>query len=358
MPKLLLLVHGMGRHKPTWADDTTKQLVGFSTTYQYRWFEQNGTLDQHVSIVPVTYDAVFAKYMKKWGKTSEDLRTKAAEFGVSIPNVLGWLERADEEENNFFWSHVVDVVLYRFFSIVTAEVRLRVREAIAVELQKAKDDGGIDEASVLAHSLGTAVTHDSLALLGSHPIPTRDGPNEAFMAGNHKFANVFMCANVSRVLETDPKVYRSVVHPTTGGEGPAYVEAYYNFRHFVDPFTVVKEFAPVGWGDGYHGGDECKRFLAFNIHGLDEYLADPRVHVPILRRLVGPWAVSEQEERDAKVAYDGLPELPCVEVVRRFRQDADRVIALARVGADPETLVIAGTQFLAAAKRGHDECMS
>ncbi len=356
MPKLLFVVHGMERHEPAWAGNTVQALVELPDRYQYAWFADNGALDQHVEIIPVHYDNVFAKYVNAWGRSVEELRAKAAEYGVSIPNVLSWLQRADETEKNFFWTHVVDVLLYRFFSIVAAEVRLRLRLTIAEKLTEAKEGGQLDEASVLAHSLGTSVTHDSLALLGAQPIETDDGPNESWMAANHRFSNVFMCANVSRVLETEPKVYQSVLHPTTGGQGESYVEAYYNFRHRLDPFPMVKPFGPVGWGENYLAVENCEKVLDFNVHGLGHYLSDPRVHVPVLCGLIGQYAVTDDEYDAAVAEYDALEEPECVDALTAFRTNAQRLIALAQSGADAETLVIAGTQFLAAASEARDAC--
>jgi hypothetical protein len=248
------------------------------------------------------------------------------------------------------------VLLYRFFSIVAAEVRLRLRLSIAEKLTEAKEGGQLDEASVLAHSLGTSVTHDSLALLGAHPIETDDGPNESWMVANHRFSNVFMCANVSRVLETEPKVYQSVLHPTTGGQGESYVEAYYNFRHRLDPFPMVKPFGPVGWGENYLAVENCEKVLDFNVHGLSHYLSDPRVHVPVLCGLIGQYAVTDDEYDAAVAEYDALEEPECIGALTAFRTNAQRLIALAQSGADAETLVIAGTQFLAAASEARDAC--
>jgi hypothetical protein len=177
------------------------------------------------------------------------------------------------------------------------------------------------------------------------------------MAGNFMFANLFTCANVSRVLETNPKVYESVVHPVTGGAGEPYVNAFYNFRHEFDPFPMVRPFAPVGWGENYVLEEKCEKILQFNVHGINHYLDDPRVHVPMLRALIGDDAVVTEAERVAATAqYDAKEEPQCIAVVQKFKTTAANVIALAKTGADPEALVIAGTQFLAASREAIDAC--
>ena len=352
----LFVMHGMGRHVPNWPDDTIALLQGLPDRYGYSWFDANGPMEDHVTIVPLSYDDVFDRYLQEWGHSAEALRTKGDEFGIDIGDITGWLERADETENNFFWTHVVDVVLYRFFSIVTAEVRLRVRMQVAEALEKTLQGGAITPASVLAHSLGTSVAHDSLALLGSTPINTPAGPNHSFMVGNHRFANVFMCANVGRVLETQPKVYQSIIRPPGQG-AESYVDVYYDFRHRLDPFPMVRSFAPVGWNPKrFVAVDDCMKVLDFNVHALDHYLEDPRVHVPLLRATVGHWCITKAEAKAATSTYDAISEPNCLEELLRFKSTAKKIIELAQAGGDPRALVVAGAQFLAAAREAYDAC--
>ena len=357
MPKtILFLAHGMGHHEAEWADSTIKLIRELPAKYGYSWFAQNGGFDANVRVVPIRYDGVFSRYLDEWGRTSEALRAKAGEFGVDISQIIGWLEAADETEKNFFWTHVVDVLLYRFFSIVTAEVRLRVRAAIADELNKARKDGTLVASSVLAHSLGTSVMHDSLALLGSQPIPTPEGPNSSWMVGNHKFDSVFMCANVGRVLETEPGVYTSPMRPPVAGK-ESYVDAYYNFRHELDPFTVVRRFKPVDFGDRYLEPVLSEKALQFNVHDIAHYLSDPRAHVIFYRGLLGRFVVSDAEYLAARQSYDALNEPECIAEVQKFKAAVKKIIDLAQTGGDPMALIIAGTQFLAAAKEAKDACI-
>jgi hypothetical protein len=359
MANLLFVVHGMGVHGADWADSVLATLRRLPDDCGYKWLKENGGIegsndDRRLDIVPLSYDRVFDRLAQQWSKDSKALRESAYENGISIPNVLGWLERASEVEHNFFWTHVVDVLMYRFFSIVTADARTRMRAALAEVIEPAMRDGEVPEISVLAHSLGTSVMHDTLALLGSQPI---DG-NQAFMAGNLLLSNVFMIANVSRVLETSPAVFRSVVHPqtATSGAADAYVQRYYNFRHRFDPFPAVRPFGPVGWGAGYTTVEDCERVLKFNVHDLEHYLNDPRVHIPIFRALAGSKAVTKAEQTRAIAAYDATPEPRCLGELHRFETTIERLIAVASAGADPESAIIAATQFLAAAQEAKDAC--
>src|SRR2546423_4284951 len=190
MVNLLFIAHGMGVHGSGWADSVLDTLRRLPDDYGYRWLQGNGGIegpddDPRLEIVPLSYDSVFDRLDQQWGKDAKALRESAQENGIAIPNVLGWLERSSEMEHNFFWTHVADVLMYRFFSIVTAEARTRMREALVAKIEPAMQDGEVPEISVLAHSLGTSVMHDALALLGSQPI---DG-NRAFIAGNLLLSN-------------------------------------------------------------------------------------------------------------------------------------------------------------------------
>jgi len=212
------------------------------------------------------------------------------------------------------------------------------------------------DASVLAHSLGTSVTHDSLSLLASQPIKTKKGKSKAFMVGNFAFQNVFMLANVSRILETSEKVYSSAVHPLTVRPKDAYTASYGDFRNDFDPIPAFKAFSPEGWGDGFLHVGGHKRILQFNTHAFDHYLEDPRVHVPIYRQLVGHKAVSAAEYKTAIAAYDALPEPACVAELKEFKRLSEQLGAEYAGAEDPEDIVIAIVKALAAAKDAKEAC--
>jgi hypothetical protein len=102
--------------------------------------------------------------------------------------------------------------------------------------------------------------------------------------------------------------------------------------------------------------EKSERVLEFNVHDLEHYLEDPRVHVPIFRALDGRKAVSNAEQAAAIARYDAKPEPSCLEELHRFETAVERLIAVASTGADPESLIIAATQFLAAAQEARDAC--
>ncbi len=349
MPKLLFLVHGMGVHGSDWSAPVRAKLV--ETASRYAAFRNGPPFDQRVEIVPVTYDGVFTGMLQQWRGSSDALAAFAHENALPIPTTLAWLNSAPDTDKAFFWSHAVDVLLYRFNSMATRQARLLLMSTIAAKLVKAMEGGDAVEASVMAHSLGTSVAHDALAILGSEP---QDG-SRAFLAGNFRFENFFAVANVSRVLQTAPRVYDSVVHPATVAPPTAYLTRYYNFRHLVDPFPAASAFAPSGWGEDYRPVEGLDHIRDFNVHDFEHYLDAPAVHIPIINGILGP-VIPQQEKREAVARYAAEPGLPCADRVRAFVAAGRELIDLVKDSEQPERLLIAGCRFLAAAREARDAC--
>lgn len=356
MPRVLFVVHGMGVHGQDWATHTLGHLADLPNAYQYQHFADEGSLTDHVTLVPISYDDAFIDILADWNDEASRLAEFADASGVGVARLVNFLSACSETENNFFWSHVVDVLLYRFFQIVAARVRLLVRQKIVTEMTEAAENGRVVNAYVMAHSLGTAVTHDSLALLATQPIDTPHGPNRAFMLGNARIERLFMVANVSRILETRPKVFESAIHPSTINPATSYTRVYCNFRHRFDPFPAFRPFNPQGWGEDYVAVENCRHVLEFNVHDLDHYLEDPRVHITVLRQMLGSHVVTREEELAAIAEYDATVGPNCASTVAGFKQTVDQLMAEFSGVTDPEDIVIGFTKALAVAKEASDAC--
>ncbi len=350
MSTILFVVHGMGVHGGDWQAPVVAKLNEVASRYEH--FAARA-FDEQVQVVPVTYDPEFAKHLAQWSGSAEALDTFAKDNAVSIPAVIAWLRGASETEKNFFWSHVVDVLLYRYFQLVTVPVRLQVMTQIVTTVTAAMKDGGVPDVSVMGHSLGTSVTHDALAYLGT----TAFNGSEAFMAGNFRFSNVFMVANVGRILETTQKCYASCVHPLSTNPQTAYCSRYFNFRHQLDPFPAVRAFKPVGWGADFHAREDLNHLHDFNVHGFEHYLDHPAVHIPVINALLGP-VIGAAEAQNALAAYPRTPpNHPCLDKLSAAEQRFRQLVALIETSDDPVQLIIAGAQFLATAKEAKDACV-
>ena len=123
-----------------------------------------------------------------------------------------------------------------------------------------------------------------------------------------------MVANVSRVLQLPGlKVFASKVKP-----GSALLdrvcETYLNVRHQFDPFVFPQAFKPdPEWPDPVtHNSDQYQHIRPSHlvlknykdVHDLDHYLRNPRVHVPIFRGLFGSDLYPEEEFKKACEKFD------------------------------------------------------
>lgn len=348
----LIIVHGMGVHGADWATSVVAELRKAARPFGLDGAFSSAIEDDKVALLPVSYDDRFADWLGKWGNDSRELAKYVRTHGIGIPpNILAWLETADAKENNFLWSHVVDVLLYRFFSTVTTDVRVHVARDIARHWRDALAADPAAEVSVLAHSLGTSVTHDTLGLLATDPPPRATG----FLSGNRRLTHLFLLANVSRILETSPRVYESVIAPPSARGDGAYCGNLVNVRHELDPFPAPRAFRPAWTGDDFLD-IRTSAVRDFNVHGFEHYIRDPRVHVPILRSLFGFDAIDPQVAQARIQEYDAESGPPCQQRLREFVQDCRQRVRLIEDSAEVKTLLSAGVQFLNDVKEVRAAC--
>jgi hypothetical protein len=351
MAQLLFWVHGMGHHPTGWEIDPLNTLREAAEQYGLR-----DRLEAEVTMHALSYDSVFRARLAGWDESVSALREgmdRDAGGGFSIP---AWLQGVSEAEENFFWSHVVDVVLYRFFPQVATEVRTRVLRDFVAAVNAANAAGPPrPRVAIIAHSLGTSVAHDALAYLTTHPI---DGSGAYLSETGWRLDHLFMLANVSRVLSrlTTPFYRSSVRCEGAPGDGLPALREYLSFAHSLDPIPMVRAFRPAGWGSRFSGA-AVDQLLDWNVHGYGHYLRHPDVHVPILNRLLD-FPITDDQHR---AAVDGLEEVgrdACMEVVDRLRLQLRQARDLVEVAADePESLVRVATQTYTLIDRARKECL-
>ena len=370
MPRVLFLVHGMGEHNPTWSGKVKDKLNEVALRYpRFRKQYPSGDVTDILDVVEISYDRCFSQHVNEWNESVSALEqfvdvneVHAGRALEDFSRVVDWVSRsAKPTETHFFWSHAVDVLLYRFFPLVADEVRVTVMSQMADRLARRNV-----RASVLAHSLGTRVALDCLQLLGTVPF----GGGESLLARNgYFFDSVFMLANVSlllgRVRDGDPDPYLGIVHPRStphsAGAGPGYCSGFYNFRHARDPFTLVKPFRPTKWGSDYYTPEKDLDHIAadWNVHGFTHFLDHPAVHVPILNALLAKQElIVTAEELPAIVNNFKVPSLPpCQQAVQNFLRKVDRISDDIRLAdGDLSSYIIGIAQFYAAVEEAKNEC--
>jgi hypothetical protein len=213
---------------------------------------------------------------------------------------LDWLDGVGANDAGFLWTHIADVVIYRYFLQRQGQIRDLVQSKIVTEVESGLAADSSAEFSLMAHSLGTAVAHDSLARLGSSE--NLGGHVNVLSARNFHFASIHMLANVSRLLQTDFKTYESVVRPGERDGATSYCLRMFCHRHELDPFVKPKPFEPAGWG-GRFLLENLDHYRGWNVHGWLHYLDNPLVHIPILNSITRSTAIGRRTQGKAVDAY-------------------------------------------------------
>lgn len=301
----ILLVHGMGTF--TAPGNGTRGSFGQefikATTESLQSYKKykSKKLEDYVDIHEFNYDSWFEQIRREMADRARSMgdRLNAVEgkFGVTFAtDLVGKLTslEADFGNDDFFYTHWLDVIFYA--SMLGAKVRVDAGKKIA-ELVSSYGAGKVH---IVAHSLGTAVLHDTLHLLYR---PESDPNNEIpdLHLTNHKLGSIWMVANVSRLINSfthlaDP--LKSVVRP--GDEGCTF--SFFNVRHKMDPFTWLSRFDPQNNGSwlservytAAYNNIVTDLVVDGNTHSFTQYLQDPKVAEVFLYQMT-PFEVTLDE---------------------------------------------------------------
>lgn len=310
---ILVFIHGMGVYvtkngKPdnTWAKDAVKALKE-----QYEKYPSLVTpFDDLFEPVYINYDVIFNDILTRWAEEAQTITGQGIEAAEVATRMVRWLDDVDKTDKNFAWTHVGDVILYRFFNLVRQRVKVTVAKQIHDALEPGAE-GAVTRWSIIAHSLGTIVTHDVVHAMNSAT------PNEAgipILEAIAPRANVIaMIANVSKTLENNAPVYESVVVPPTSCD--VYLSANNKYDPFVSESLLVPEsFKPYGHAI-WDAAKNNKKFIdiepenihELNVHSIRNYLVNPHVHIPLLRALCGPGSIPDSLANAAVNKFKDIP---------------------------------------------------
>lgn len=332
MYQVLFIIHGMGAGErpaddPHWWTGVVDGLRRSAKKYKH---DKELVLGETASagqvlIVPLSYHEQFDTVRAKWRQQSATeagwiplLQQLAFKDPAAMAKFPVWVQGAGK----FFWTHVLDVLLYRFAADYTIPIRETVATRIAEAWNRADLDNGTNTpVHFLAHSLGTSVLHDSICFLGSDP---------AFGPGTHRIASIISCANVSWVLQDDFPAYDSIDRPRGAPPPPqGMTSAYFSFRHELDPIAeIVKTFRgdEHGWPANGYRDEVTIDVKDWNVHGYDHYLDNPTTHLRLFERLWPTEAWSDRRD-PALVEFRNAPGNPCPIAIARARHDLTALFA-------------------------------
>ena len=311
---ILFFIHGMGVYvndngKPInkWGVEAAKVLKE-----QYEKYPSLSTsFDKVFKPVYINYDTIFHKILSNWAKEAKVISGLGIEAAEIATRMVQWLEKGAKTDDNFLWTHVGDVILYRFFNLVRQNVKIAVAKQIHDALYP-NENGAVISWSVIAHSLGTIVAHDAIHAMSSAT------PNEAGIpildAIAPKADVIAMIANISKTLENDALVYESAVAPQDT------CNKYLNINNKFDPFVMEElllpeAFDPIGYPEWDAAITKKKYFNIepenihhINVHSIENYLVNPVVHIPLLRALCGPGSIPNRLANKAVEGFKNIPD--------------------------------------------------
>jgi hypothetical protein len=290
----VFLVHGIGLHPAsTWADSFKAAIHAALQNYApFKGMSASNIESKFLVFIPVSYDDIFEGYRER---TADLMQSLAGAPGVSQQLAGTFAEIAasakkDGGAEKFFWESALDAVLWQGLPAARDAVIARVNDQIGKGLKKLNKEGPLSRANIIAHSLGTSVTHDALVCL--RYMQDDEG---LFKPDSFKWESVSMVANVSRLLECivppsttapdgafDP--YRSCLKP---GSSDSTCRKYLNFHHDGDPITWPRGFSPANWPMDSFTDVTTSRYADIKtVHDFELYFSDPAVHIPILRAIL------------------------------------------------------------------------
>lgn len=275
---IVLLIHGMGTHP---VDNMTREfkagLIEAANGFGMGAFDPDESMD----IVEYNYSETLDNIRKKLAEDAQEILDLFPNGtpGVDIVHKLLAFQ-ANFSEDEFLYTHWLDVALYSLYY----------GEAIRVELAKKLNNLFKEAANrrvhVIAHSLGTAVLHDTLDKFYKVLGPGEGGGDYPYMrAGGHNLKTVWTFANVSKLVS----VLNDVADqgPTVVRSGPTgCTDSLYNIYHTLDPFCWFEPYKEdtVAIENGRHF--ETKIVRKKNTHSFQEYVANPEVAKYLLAELV------------------------------------------------------------------------
>ena len=315
MPKhALVFVHGMGDFADGWHKDAWDVLT--SAFAHYDAFKGRAVLSDLVEPVPTIYSTLLVNLREQWKSDAKSFKdtlvnqmdradvSESANVQKQVDTVANY---AGAGKDSFIWTHAMDVVLYRFESTIRQATNVSLARQI-LDRATTMDFSGW---SIVAHSMGTAVAHNTLQALYTTPLVDGKPPLKTVETRPKVLA---MIANVSRVLQLPAlKVFSSNVCPGSPLLDRA-CDTYLNVRHQWDPFTVPQPFLPdPSWPDPVTFNSSQYQHIRPShlvlkqykeVHDLDFYLKNPRVHVPIFRGIFGQDVIPDAELTAACQQFD------------------------------------------------------
>jgi hypothetical protein len=286
---IVLVIHGMGSHEP---GNLKKQINEGLNEAARNFGLDDFDFNEKVEFFQFNYSTFL-----------DEIRQRDADHASSIAQHLTLLQGrglgenivtrlteffADFDEDDMLYTHWMDVVYY---GLMFWGEKIRVDFAKKINDVMIEANRGNRDVHIIAHSLGTAVAHDTLAKLFRKDVDiTSEVPG--LDIAKFRISSLWTVANVSRLLNllndiADPN--KSIVNATDEGCCDYLV----NVRNILDPFTWVKQYNREA---GNYQLLEVETVRSKNTHDIGEYMAAPPVAASVFAYVLGIELTGDQWE--------------------------------------------------------------
>lgn len=266
---IVFLIHGVGHHPKGWSDDLVTQLDSLASAYG----SMNGKLSKQLTFVEIAYGDIFNDQLDRWTEDFDALKESA--LNPQVVEAMSWLDGASS--SNFVWDTVGDVLLF-----LSKTTRMAAVTSVMKQMAKtlSKEIGGDTQFSIVAHSLGTAVTMEAVSGLTT-ARPDMDWPG---LPSRFLFAEVFMVANTSRLLQRpDLQAYTTSALLPKKYRASGRCATYRNYFHRLDPIPWVRRFDLQTSEVNNYRVFALDHYYQANLHDFGHYMLHPAVHGPLMR---------------------------------------------------------------------------
>jgi hypothetical protein len=311
----IIFIHGMGEHeKDVFLSEFFTPLDKAAAH-----FESIPPISSSVEAHYIDYNEVInavRDFMKD--ASIDDLHTRFP-GAPSIIAKINELNTKFAEDDSFWFTHVLDVAIYR--SIFADAIQARVGKQLVEAMLAAKE--AKEDVHIVCHSLGTAVTHDVLHKLYTNSLHDETGKRLLY-AGLNKIQSITMIANVCALPITEADPYNSVVKPGPNG----ICQNFMSCRHVLDPFASIIQFNPgFSWPNvegSVFRNTVINRVERANVHDMDHYFYDPHVYIPFFMNLYpASFKTTSAEMKAARDAHDAMTVQGKFNALKEHLEDAE-----------------------------------
>jgi hypothetical protein len=301
---VVFLVHGMGCRDARWRDAGIQCLKNSAATYP-------GTADpgrwESVVFEDLLYGPILQGVINDWELLARAVleQTPMAEK-AAMEGLLDWLAG---QKGSFYWTHLVDILLWRLHPQIRNLVLSSLVSDFAAKAGTHLQDnaGRVPAFHVFAHSLGTSVAHGLVQALAADALLVGQAVPCGWAPPQFRFGTLAMFANVAKLLECPGwPVYQGPLRPSSQALDGFACHGYLSFEHVLDPFTRPAPFDPP-WDAAGFRRIRVNHLHQANVHGFEHFLLNPQVHIPLLRTLFGYSTVTPAEELAANHAFPRFP---------------------------------------------------